>query len=69
MMMVKMFLQVPVTNMRSSWDASIAVSINVAVVTFVDIGISAVYMRYSMGPRTLLCGTLECMWCAGVIMP
>nr|KAF7425887.1 hypothetical protein H0235_008325 [Vespula pensylvanica] len=60
-----------VANMRSSWDASIAVlyAANITVVAFVDIGISAVYIKYSMGPRTLLCSTPECMGYAGVVMP
>lgn len=56
--------------MGSLWDASIVVSsANIAVVAFVDIGISAVCMRYSMGPRTLSCGIPECIGCAAVVMP
>jgi hypothetical protein len=41
--------------------AAIAVSVKVAVVVSGEVGRSAVYSRYSNGPRTLPCGKEFCV--------
>jgi hypothetical protein len=47
-------------------------SANVAMVVVEEVGRSAVYMRYSNGPRTLPCGTPawigDKMWCVEAIL-